>query len=386
MPNRCCVPNCRTGYGLKKARNLNLFRIPESDFKIFEKAIPRANFKISHSTRICSLHFDSSCFDYSSTDTNPSRTKSTLKNPRLKTGSVPTIFPNCPSYLSRPVPSSRTTATSTRRIDQLEPSVVSELFDSLNETDRIENLKSIIDFKEVASNSSYVLRDDELTIYIHDEQHHRILGRMDISCDLTFNAYILDSIIPAEEFNHLLSISKRITYFTELSNCLTVIKNKAELYDTGVHRKFFDCMKLLHNEIDDDFLNFILEQLKLKSISPNRRRYSTQLYAHAYFWRSASSSCYKQLCEVLCLPSIKTLNRLSSAIPSDANRQYLSVRCQHLSDEEKTCILLIDEVYTAEKIELNAAGQMVGQTESGESAKTVLAFMVKSLRSYLFPK
>lgn len=143
----------------------------------------------------------------------------------------------------------------------------------------------------------------------------------------------------------------------------------------------FDCIKTLDEKIDDDFLDFISEQLKLRSISPNRRRYSSQLYAHAYFWRSASSSCYKQLCEVLCLPSMKTLNRLSSAIPSDANRQYLSVRCQHLSDEEKTCILLIDGVYTAEKIELNATGQMVGQTKSGEKAKTVLAFMVKSLRS-----
>ena len=227
MSYRCCVPNCRTGYGAKKARNLHLFRIPEADYKLFEKAIPRANFRISPSTRICSLHFDTSCFDYSSTDTNPSREKSTLKNPRLKTGSIPTMFLNCPSYLSRPAPTPRTTATSSRYIDQFEPSAVSELFDSLNETDRIENLKSIMDFKEVTSNSSYALRDEELlTIYIHDEQHHRILGRMEISSDFTFNGYILDSVINAEEFNHLLSVSKHVTYFTELSNCLTVIKTK----------------------------------------------------------------------------------------------------------------------------------------------------------------
>lgn len=386
MPNRCCVPGCQTGYGNKKIpRNVHIFRIPESDFKTFENAIPRANFTISHSTRICSRHFLSSCLDYTSNDSNQSRlassTCSTLKNPRLKAGSVPTLFPNCPSYLSKTTPTPRTTAASTRNVEQPELPAVSEVIDSLNENDRIETLKSIVDHNDLTSNSSFILRDDKLTIYIHDEQHHRILGRMEISRDLTFTAYILDSVIPAEEFSHLLCTCGQITYFTELSNCVVVMKNKTEFLDSGAHKKLFDGMKSIHNDVDDDFVNFILEQLQLKCISPNRRRYSTQLYAYAYFWRSASSSCYKQLCEVLCLPTIKTLNRLSSTVPSDSNREYLSVRCQHLSDEEKTCILLIDEVYTAEKVELNAAGQLVGQTEAGESAKTVLAFMAKSLRS-----
>ena len=160
------------------------------------------------------------------------------------------------------------------------------------------------------------------------------------------------------------------------------MKNLTESCEKPLHKNLISCIENLDESVDEEFLNFILEQIVLKSTACNRRRYSAQLYSYAYVWRSSSTACYKLLSETFCLPSIKTLNRLSSAVPSsEANKDYLKVRCQHLSAEERVCILLIDEVYTAEKIELNASGQMVGLTSAGEPAKTVLAFMVKSLRS-----
>ena len=49
-----------------------------------------------------------------------------------------------------------------------------------------------------------------------------------------------------------------------------------------------------------------------------------------------------------------------------------------LSDLEKNVILMIDEVYTSSRIEYDN-GKFVGYTEDGKVAKTILAFMVKSV-------
>ena len=72
---------------------------------------------------------------------------------------------------------------------------------------------------------------------------------------------------------------------------------------------------------------------------------------------------------------------MTGQIPSSANHKYFQLRCKHLSGAEKTVILLIDEVYTAEKLELDARGELVGLAENSDTAKTVLVFIVKSLRS-----
>ena len=72
---------------------------------------------------------------------------------------------------------------------------------------------------------------------------------------------------------------------------------------------------------------------------------------------------------------------MTENVSSFSSDEYFKLRCKHLSDPEKTVILLIDEVYTAEKLEIDAKGQLVGMTDSNEPAKTVLVFMVKSLRA-----
>ena len=59
---------------------------------------------------------------------------------------------------------------------------------------------------------------------------------------------------------------------------------------------------------------------------------------------------------------------------------YLKQTAEHLDKRERLMTLIIDEVYTAKRIEyLN--GTFVGVTEEGEPAKTVQAFMVQSICS-----
>ena len=56
---------------------------------------------------------------------------------------------------------------------------------------------------------------------------------------------------------------------------------------------------------------------------------------------------------------------------------YLGKRTMDLSDEGKVVTLIIDEVYTAQRVEYNN-GSFVGVTDNGTLSKTVLAFIIQS--------
>ena len=58
--------------------------------------------------------------------------------------------------------------------------------------------------------------------------------------------------------------------------------------------------------------------------------------------------------------------------------QYLKKRTANFSEGEKAVTLLIDEVYTANRVEYQN-GTFVGLTEDGACARTVLTFMVQSV-------
>ena len=85
------------------------------------------------------------------------------------------------------------------------------------------------------------------------------------------------------------------------------------------------------------------------------------------------------------LSSIRRLQQLSCSDRVETNVidiQYLKQRRATFTEGEKAVILLIDEVYTAQRVEYQN-GTLVGLTEDGECARTVLTFMVQSVcKSY----
>ena len=81
------------------------------------------------------------------------------------------------------------------------------------------------------------------------------------------------------------------------------------------------------------------------------------------------------------LPSIRRLQQLScgdSIENYSIDVQYLKKRTANFSEGEKAVTLLIDEVYTANRVEYQN-GTFVGLTEDGACARTVLTFMVQSV-------
>ena len=84
--------------------------------------------------------------------------------------------------------------------------------------------------------------------------------------------------------------------------------------------------------------------------------------------------------EFFILPSPSTLHKLLSDTSVEAgvvDIKYLKHRTMGLSVQQRIVTLMIDEVYTAQRVEYSN-GAFVGLTEDGVPAKTVLGFMVQS--------
>ncbi|CAH1101789.1 unnamed protein product [Psylliodes chrysocephalus] len=104
MVLKCCVPMCRGNYDSENKRHI--FKFPK-DTELIEKwvfSIPRENFVPSKYSAVCHIHFKmgdilwkTSEFDGKS---GQMLTVNLLK-PRLSATAVPSVFPNCPFYLSR---------------------------------------------------------------------------------------------------------------------------------------------------------------------------------------------------------------------------------------------------------------------------------------------
>ncbi|XP_054715473.1 THAP domain-containing protein 5-like [Uloborus diversus] len=103
MPNTCCVPKCKGNYN--QENRVVVFSFPKNEelLQKWMKAIPRENLVVTKNTRVCEKHFQNddierhtSFYKESSGETLTAK----LKKPRLKYGAIPSIFPNCPKYLS----------------------------------------------------------------------------------------------------------------------------------------------------------------------------------------------------------------------------------------------------------------------------------------------
>ena len=101
----------------------------------------------------------------------------------------------------------------------------------------------------------------------------------------------------------------------------------------------------------------------------------------AFLWQLSSTALYKQLCKTLILPSISHLQKLSAVINVESgslNLHYLQQKTNILTEMEKKALLIIDEVYTTQRVKYSN-GSFIGLKENGTPAKIVLTFMVQSI-------
>jgi Transposase protein len=128
-------------------------------------------------------------------------------------------------------------------------------------------------------------------------------------------------------------------------------------------------------------LDFIIQRLKMMVKGKYHGHYSPRLTILAFTIHAASAVAYNTLrdSQTLCLPSTSTLRKVSRRVGGQTgldNTSYLKLRLSKLNEYKRTMLLIIDEIYVAERLEYSG-GEVIGLTADGTVATTLLCFMIK---------
>ena len=109
MPRKCCVPGCRGNYS--SAEKVSVFKFPKDPTRksLWLSKIHCADFVPSAESVVCARHFDEQFIVRIDSVTRPDGSVLTVPrdNVKLRDDAYPTVFPNCPSYLSEEPPKKR---------------------------------------------------------------------------------------------------------------------------------------------------------------------------------------------------------------------------------------------------------------------------------------
>ncbi len=207
--------------------------------------------------------------------------------------------------------------------------------------------------------------------------------------DLSIKMALNGVPFPMQKARHLLDGKLQISSATSLGNLLALLKSKVRDDEESVQATVQYCAERIEDlrptsQVQQQKLSFLQEQLLLAVIPEKGRKYSSGLLAAAAIWKTTSPALYQKLVkeQLFTLPSTKHLHKLMRPLKVDfganSSLAYLRTRAEKLEEREKMCLLLIDEIYNAQRVEY-AGGKFFGSQEGGALSKTLLSFMVKSL-------
>lgn len=413
MVFKCAAFGCRTGYsGCDGADNngekITLHSFPLHNHDLCEKwtrANPRKDFVPTKHSKLCSLHFTPADFVDDFRDTNTTRRKRKLAladkpcRRHLKSDAVPSVFHNCPSYLSSPAAVGRPTSRATSsgrlqsvagRIADLEESFLAS--DSIAGLDLAQIQQRLQDEACLPDGYTVAMIQQCLVVYVVNitTDIPAISGSITVHRDLTVTVVLERNVVPASHYQDIVKGS--VNNLSQLTNLMALLKS----WITDASQKpltlcidmavniLKGCLKNLDHDSDEHRkLSFGIEQLKLLSTSKYSRSYSPELTIMCYMVYAANSAAYSVLVNenVMCLPSTCTLKKVTRRVNSSSgldNSSYLKLRMSKLGEFERTVILMIDEIYIAKRVEYSR-GDVQGLTADGTVASTLLCFMIKSV-------
>ncbi|KAG1687934.1 hypothetical protein GQR58_008215 [Nymphon striatum] len=309
-------------------------------------------------------------------DTNASRARSkmpVLPRRRLMDNAIPTIFPNCPSYMSHEnmLPRSKN-ATSENRVKESNNQLTNSI-SQMFEADVIQNIDEILRKLEKATSVPV-----------------RLLGCIAITSNLDVTITVNEELVDTKLFNGvLLGVDMKANSFSAVLNLMACAKSEIQKldnnYDQHIHRKSLQFIEEYASVCDYEVrskVKFFAEQINLVNKPKAARRYAPETLIMCYLLYCASPSGYKELRKqnFLTIPSERTLQTITDKVGNISEFSYLNARVSKLKHYEKNVILIIDEIYSAKRTEYSAAkGQIFGVTDDGEVAQTLLGFMISSI-------
>ena len=380
MVFKCAAPGCKTGYGNIVPEGVSLHSFPQDQElrKKWINAIKRKDYTPGASAKICSLHFPDSDFIQEHTDSNVTRKRKYGQRIRkkLKESVVPSIFPNLPSYMSKPPNISRpSTSTSTSRLEKENLQIMENIrkFEDANIIDNLDTLKDKVctaalpgNFREYPSSGENLI----FTNAIESDEFLSILSYVIVKPDLSFTAYKNGIRCDEKNFASQMKYCRKLMDFTDFMNLLAFlcsdeegpvispipnIVSMLESYAEAGTLSCHECQKL----------EFLTEQLMLLDFKPHRRRYSKATLVVSIILQSYSTAAYSALSKHNCLtlPSLSSLRRITKGFHVENSKEmveYLKSRRSGLNDYESVVSLIFDEIYIYETMEYSA-GRFFGK-------------------------
>ena len=131
----------------------------------------------------------------------------------------------------------------------------------------------------------------------------------------------------------------------------------------------------------DNKKDVLRQQMKsMKACCVGEKKYELDTIVRAFQYFATSRDTYNLLRNDYELPSVQTLTRLTSKVKNLSDDTYLKNVFANLNTKEKTCILLVDEVYVKPMLQYHGGilfGTAVNKPK--KLANTVVGFMLVSL-------
>ncbi|XP_077498110.1 uncharacterized protein LOC144108803 [Amblyomma americanum] len=407
---RCCVPGCRGNYhGGPKVR---VFGFPkdEAHRKAWMRAVPRKDFTPTIHSKVCELHFHEQDFitKLSHHDKQTGRTIE-LKRDRvqLQKGAVPSVFPNCPSYLSS-TPSCRESPA--RKRARRENDAIQEAIKNSSKASEEEKRKnSVSSFEELQSKLANICdtkfwtvtanEESVMFLRVEPEPSPYVKCAVRVLPDLTISVTI--GMVRLHSLACGSAVPDTVCNATALSALLENLEDqlrKSAEKSGGQKRDVLTFFRFLISEFIQDteegtedvaLLKFVNEQISL--FLTNKRVYSSEMLVFASILHSISPHAYHfaRSASSLILPHPSTLRRVCSKYqgdPSEEQQQvnflsYIRERAKLLKPHEKTVTLMIDEVHLKPFFDFKAGAIVGASAHSSEPATTAHVFMTQSLLS-----
>lgn len=332
-----------------------------------------------------------------------------LANPRLKPGSIPSQFPDGPSYLTT-LPSTSTRESPNKKRARLEMEGVEhalqaslkekEDYDSKNKFHNLVELKSCLERQPLGAYWTVLHTDSRIMCanFVYEPSPKiNISVLIDSDCKVSAhvknvpllslkNIYFPQSI---NNTNDLLSILNTLeSTFSQPENDDS--ENDKAVNAVGILNDMLAMAKSLIPSRESE-INFLVEQVRNLNSDKQHHRYSPEFMIFCSLLHSISPHSYKFLRNSgnVIIPHPHTLDRLCSKFDFDpANEQldehflsYIKQKISVLEEKEKLVCLMIDEVHLKPYFDFKG-GNLCGAAYNSENAATsAFVFMIHSLLS-----
>lgn len=323
-----------------------------------------------------------------------------LKFPRLKEDAIPSLMPNCPSYLSSEIAQRETPES---RLERKENSNLLQAIQvSIKETEEYNAQRQISNFQDLLAklsfitlpNNWHVINKETSILFVNliEEPVPTIKSSVIVNEQLKATAHIESLFL--ENLGNKFSLPVHVTNTNIISDIIDTVNKHCSPPNQKQSENHFNLLKNILDamkpavEEKQAVLNFLEEQINL--IEKKKTVYSSDMLVFSTLFHTISPHAYKFVRSSgnVILPHPSTIQRVCSSYnfsptdeQSDHFLRYISYNADLLKECDKKVNLLIDEIHVKACLDYKG-GNILGVSYNDKNmATSAHVFMISSITS-----